>query len=112
MKRVALAALVLLCLAGCSQVAAIAPVGGLHFSEVRFATADILVAQGVEILEGPDCTQDAGAVSCTGSTVDGDTISSESPASDPTLLTVTVGSTQLYSGTIQDALDAAVRPAS
>lgn len=98
-----------LALSGCSQIAAVAPVGGDHLAEVRFATGDILLARDVPILSGPDCTQNAEVITCTGTTVDGDTISTTSTATD---LTVTVGTEVLYDGSIQDALDAAARPAS
>lgn len=98
-------------LAGCSQVAAISPVGGTRLAEVRFATGDVLVAKGVDILSGPDCEQaDDRTVTCTGETVDGDAITSESPASDETQLTVTVGGTTIYSGTVMDALTDALEP--
>lgn len=104
------AAALALALAGCSQIAAIAPVGGDRFAEVRFATGDILVAQGVDILSGPDCEQDGRTVTCTGETLDGDAITSESPASDETALTVTVGGKTIYSGTVMDALETALEP--
>ncbi len=107
---VAAAALVL-ALTGCSQIAAIAPVGGDRLAEVRFATADILVAEGIDILSGPDCDQDGRTITCTGETLDGDAITSESPASDETALTVTVGGKTIYSGTVMDALETALEPA-
>lgn len=109
MKRLAAVLVAVLTLTGCSQIAAIAPVGGDHLAEVRFATGDILVAENVEILSGPDCTQAGDVISCTGTTVDGSAITSTSTA---TTMTVTVGSETLYDGSIQDALDKAARPGS
>lgn len=44
-------------LAGCSQIAAIAPVGGSHLAEVRYAAIDLLVDAEVEILTAPVCAQ-------------------------------------------------------
>ena len=104
-------ALAALSLAGCSQVAAIAPVGGSRLAEVRFATGDILVAEGIDILSGPDCEQDGRTVTCTGETLDGDAITSESPAAEETARPVTVGGTTVYSGTVMDALETALEPA-
>lgn len=96
-------------LAGCSQVAAISPVGGTRLAEVRFATADVLVAEAVDILSGPDCAQARDlTVTCSGETVDGDRITSESPGSDPALLTVVVGGDTLYDGSLLDALEDAL----
>lgn len=113
MKRIALLAPVCLMLAGCSQVAAIAPVGGSHEAEVRYAAIDMLVDAGTEILVAPVCDTDAdGTVSCTGETVSGDPISVASPASDQTVVKVTVGSDVIYSGSIMDVIDRAARAGS
>lgn len=112
MRRAALGALVLISLCGCSQIAAIAPVGGDRLAEVRFAAGDILVAQGVDILTAPVCDEAKdGDVTCTGETLGGDTITVSSTEADQNLMTVTVGSDQIYSGTIEDALGDALRPA-
>lgn len=101
-----------LLLTGCSQVAAIAPVGGDHLAEVRFAAIDVLVASGTELLTAPDCTTEPdGAISCTGETLAGESITVLSPADDPASVTVTVGDAVLYEGSIQEALEKALRPA-
>lgn len=109
MRRLVPGLVLVLALAGCSQIAAVAPVGGAHLAEVRFATADVLVANDVEIMIGPDCTQSGDEVICTGETVDGTSIATVSTA---TTLTVTVNGATLYDGSIQDVLDSAARPAS
>ncbi len=97
-------------LAGCSQIAALAPVGGDHLTEVRYAAVDVLVGAKVELLAAPACESAAdGATSCAGETVAGETIAVDSPAADPTTVTVRVGDEVLYSGPIQDVLDAAAR---
>lgn len=104
------AATLALLLAGCSQVAAIAPVGGDHLAEVRYAAIDVLLAEDVELLTAPDCAQAAsGEVTCTGETLDGTQISVVSPADDQTVLTVTVGDRELYSGSIMKIIDEAAR---
>lgn len=106
MKRAGLTLVAVLALSGCSQVAAIAPVGGDHLAQVRFAAQDVLVSEDIEILTAPVCvTASDGAVSCEGATVDGQTITVTSTATD---VTVVVGSETLYSGNILDALDTAV----
>lgn len=99
-----------LLLAGCSQIAAIAPVGGDHLAEVRYAAIDVLLDADVEILTAPVCAQaPSGEVSCQGETMDGTTISVVSPADDQTVVTVTVGDGELYSGSIMDVIDEAAR---
>lgn len=102
--------LVGLSLTGCSQVAAIAPVGGNHLAEVRYAAIDVLLDADVEVLTAPVCAQaPSGEVSCQGETVDGTDISVVSPADDQTVVTVTVGDDELYSGSIMKVLDEAAR---
>lgn len=110
--RAAAAAALLLVplLAGCSQVAAIAPVGGNHLAEVRYAAIDVLVASGVDVLAAPVCTQSsAGEVSCAGETADGSAISVVSTSDDPDEVTVSVGDRELYSGSIMSVIDEAAR---
>ncbi|GAB2911088.1 hypothetical protein GCM10027047_06680 [Rhodococcus aerolatus] len=107
-----LPALLLGALAGCSQVAALAPVGGDRLAEVRFATNDVLVERAVALLTAPVCTADGEAVTCTGSTVDQQPVTATSSAADPGTLVVTVGPTTVFSGSLQDVLTAAARPSS
>lgn len=109
MRRLLVVALLLLT-TGCSQAAALAPVGGGHLTEVRFAALDLLVQRGVAILVAPVCTDTADDISCRGTTVDGAVVLVRSPAADRTQVTVTVGDEMLYQGPIQDVLDSAARP--
>ena len=109
MKRIAVGALVLASLAGCSQVAALAPVGGDRMAEVRFAAIDVLLDQGVELREAPVCTTTGDAISCLGSTSDGRAVeASILGAGEP--LTVLVDGETLYLGPLMDVLDKAARP--
>ncbi|KZE33983.1 hypothetical protein [Microbacterium sp. T32] len=95
-------------LAGCSQVAAIAPVGGNHLTEVRFATIDVLQQQGVALEEVPTCTRASdGAISCAGTTADGAAVTAASPADDPDSFTVTVGSDTVFTGSVSAVIDQA-----
>jgi hypothetical protein len=104
-----LAALAVGAVTGCSQIAAIAPVGGNHQAEVRYAAIDVLLDAGVEILVAPDCASAGGGITCEGETVSGERITAQSSAADPSSVTVAVGAHRLYSGSILDVLDKAAR---
>ena len=110
MRRVgAMAALLaVVALSGCSQVAAIAPVGGNHLTEVRFATIDVLQQKGIALEQVPICTRASdGAISCEGTTVDGAAVSAASPADDPDSFTVSVASETVFSGSVSAVIDQA-----
>ncbi|MER5672938.1 hypothetical protein [Pseudonocardia alni] len=112
MRRVALVLLGCLVSAGCSQIDAIAPVGGNRLAEVRFAAADLLVRDGIALLAGPACTTAAdGSVGCTGRTVDGRPVTVAAPGTGPVRMTLRVGDTTVHDGPVQEVLDAAARPA-
>lgn len=96
-------------LAGCSQVAALAPVGGDALSEVRFAAIDVLLQKGVAVGQAPDCVATAAAIECSGTTVEGAAINVSSQRGADATLEVSVGGTSLFSGRLQDVLDAAAR---
>lgn len=103
----ALPLVAVIALAGCSQVAAIAPVGGNHLTEVRFATIDVPQQKGIALEAVPTCTADDGAVSCTGTTAAGEAITATSPSTDPDSLTVTVESDTLFTGSVSAVIDQA-----
>ena len=98
-----------LALAGCSQIAALAPVGGDDVAMVRFATIDVLVAEGVEILDAPTCELEGSAITCSGTIVGGDTISTVSSSADDATIVITVGSQTLYDGSLTDLLASYMR---
>lgn len=100
MKRV-IPVLLLLSLAGCSQVDALAPVGGDDVSMVRFAANDVLVGAGVELLTAPVCTEANKVSTCEGKTMAGETITVRSEGDH---LTVTVGPRSLYDGSLQSVI--------
>lgn len=107
----AIATAAILALAGCSQIAAIAPVGGDRLAEVRFAAGDVLVREQVEILVAPVCTQAADlTVTCAGETLDGGAIDVAAPGTDLDTMTVTVDGASLYAGSIMDVLETAMEP--
>jgi hypothetical protein len=101
---------VVLALTGCSQAAALAPVGGNRLSEVRYAAIDVLLDKGVDVLEAPVCSNGSGTeITCQGSTVDGSRIEAESTSGDGAPLTVRVDGDEIFSGLLFDVLDAAAR---
>lgn len=105
------AAAVLLALTGCSQVAALAPVGGNRATEIRFATIDVLLDHDIQLLEAPTCAEaDDKAVTCSGTTVDGKPVTATSPAAYQDSLIVEVDGTKLYNGTIDAVIDESIRP--
>ena len=95
-------------LSGCSQIGALTPVGGSAITSVRNATNDVLMEQGVEILVAPICEKGADAFTCKGSTVDGKDITAEATLIAPYELRIDVGGEEIFSGTAQEVLDAAV----
>ncbi len=112
MRRLGGAATLMLVIAltGCSQVAAIAPVGGSHQAEVRYAAIDVLLDADIDVMVAPVCeSDDAGEITCEGKTADGSVISVVSTADDQKSVEVTVGDEVIYSGSIMDVLDRAAR---
>jgi len=100
-----------LLLAGCSQVAALAPVGGDREAEIRYAAIDVLLDEGVDVLTAPVCgmADREGQVLCEGETFDGEPILVRSPGDAEDTFTLTVGQRTLYSGSTQDVLEAAMQ---
>jgi len=101
-----------LSLGACSQIDALAPVGGASITTVRNATYDVLVNEGIDILRAPQCSATSSGFTCTGSTIDGNPIVSEAGPTTPFDLTVRVGDTLLFEGTAEEILEAAVLEAS
>lgn len=100
-----------LVLTGCSQVAALAPVGGNRATEIRFATIDVLLDHDIALMDAPTCAMaDDRAVTCTGTTVEGQTVTATSPAQDQASLEVRVGDDVLYQGTIDAVIETSIRP--
>ena len=108
--RVLIVAASALALAGCTQAAALAPVGGDRLTIIRFAANDVLVEQGVELLVAPVCTADGRDVTCQGSSLQGAAITVTSSTDDQADMTVTVGDRTIYAGSVQDVIDAGARP--
>lgn len=96
-------------LAGCSQVSALAPVGGDALRMVSIATGDLLESKGIEVMVVPVCTQTAKAATCAGTTMDGLDITVTADLNSPITMIVTVGDAQVYSGQAQEIIDKAAR---
>lgn len=106
---VVLGAVVLL--AGCSQVSALAPVGGDRVTEVRYAANDLLLQNGVDVMTAPVCSMASDkSVTCEGETLDHKKIAVESTAADQSSLTVTVDGTLLATADIASVLEKAMQP--
>lgn len=103
------AAVALAGVSGCaSQVSALAPIGGDDVTAVRNAAIDVVTGHNLLVKDAPRCTQVDDRFSCVGSITDGSPILVDAPA-DGSTMTVTVGATVLYSGSVWDVLDAASR---
>ena len=111
----AVVALVIACaavgLGGCSQISALAPVGGNGLSEVRFGAIDVLLQKGIAVLSAPVCAvADPGpVVTCAGTTTDGRDIAVTSSIAADAQLVVMVGGETIFSGSLVDVLDEAAR---
>lgn len=99
-------------LTGCSQVAALTPVGGDSITSVRNAVYDVLVDQEVPILVAPQCETVDSGFTCTGTTIDGAEIRAEAGGTTPYPLVISVGGEQIFSGDAQQVLDDALLEAS
>jgi hypothetical protein len=107
--RAAVVGLSVAAVSGCaSQVSALAPVGGDDITAVRNAAIDVVTGHTLLVKDAPRCTQVVDRFSCVGSITDGSPIVVDAPV-DGSTMTVTVGATVLYSGPVQDVLDAASR---
>lgn len=96
-------------LAGCSMADSLKPVAGDKMNAVKFASIDVLMAQRVDILIAPVCTAPTSTTySCQGETVKKEPIA-VTAAEDPYVMKVTVADKEIYSGSVQDVLDAAGR---
>lgn len=98
-------------LAGCSEISALAPVGGNALAEVRFGAIDALRARQIDVLAAPVCTVEPGttAVTCEGTTTAGADIVARSSTADDATIVVEVGGETIYDGALRDLLDEAAR---
>lgn len=111
MRVVVLVGAMSLALAGCSQLSALAPVGGDALAEVRFGAIDALQAQRIDILTAPVCAVEADSttVTCHGTTLTGADILVRSSTADDAAIEVKVGGETVYDGALRDLIDEAAR---
>ena len=107
----ATAAATAVALSGCSEISALAPVGGNALAEVRFGAIDALQARQIDILTAPVCTAepDTTTVTCEGTTTAGVDIFVRSSTADDATIVVHVGGETIYDGALRDLLDEAAR---
>ncbi len=101
----ALAGIVLVATGCASQISALAPVSGDNTYEVRVATIDVLLAQGVALKIAPTCVQDAAAVTCSGTTMDGSAITVTAPGKGTESMRITVAGSVVFEGSVQQVID-------
>ena len=99
-RKLLLVSAVSVACAGCSQTAALAPVGGAELGDLRYAVNDVLTDKRIEILVAPVCSG-----TCTGTTTGNELITATATSEDASTVKIEVGSTVLYSGSVQDVLD-------
>jgi hypothetical protein len=111
-RWVAVCALSAGAVAGCSQVSALAPVGGDDITTLRIAIDDVLLAARVQVLVAPKCAPVGEGFACKGSTTDGAAIVATSPAGEPRQVSVSVGGKVLFEGEVSAVVDKAAGVAS
>ncbi len=104
-RKLLLVAAVSVACAGCSQTAALAPVGGAELGDLRYAVNDVLTDKGIEILVAPVCSGTGAEITCAGTTTGNEPITATATSDDASTVKIEVGSTVLYSGSVQDVLD-------
>ena len=91
---------------GCaSQISALAPVSGDNTYKLRVATIDVLLAKGIAIKVAPTCVQEATAVTCTGTTMDGSPIAVTAPGKGGETMRITVAGLVVFEGTVTQVID-------
>lgn len=105
MKRAAGGLILTLALAGCSQIDALAPVGGAEIADLRYAAIEVLLEQGVDVLVAPVCDGHGAALRCVGETVSNETITATLTSEDDASFELRVGQSLIYSGPVQAVLE-------
>lgn len=89
---------------GCSQIDALAPVGGEAQTTIRNATYDVLLDERVDILVAPTCAKEATQIICRGTTVTGAPIVATGASTKPYTLRVEVDGAVIFDGSATDVL--------
>lgn len=93
-------------LVGCSQIDALQPVSGVPLSTVRIAANEVLINEKVAVLTAPACTETPTEFTCIGSTLKGEPIEVKVPNNVTQIMTISVGGKQIFSGPVQDVIEA------
>lgn len=104
MKRLVV---IVLLLAGCSQVNALQQVSGTPLSTVRVAVNDVLLEQKVLIKQAPVCTETETEFTCTGSTLTDKAIEVTVPNDEQQVMVIKVGGKEIFTGPVQDVIEEA-----
>lgn len=94
-------------LSGCSQLEQLQPVAGDQITAINFATADVLHDADVAVQTWPVCRFEDPRYVCTGTSIDGTTITATTGATRPYQLTVRLGNDEIFQGSVQDVLESA-----
>lgn len=105
MKRFIAGLALVVALGGCSQVDALAPVGGAAIADMRYAVNEVLLERNIDILVAPVCFGEGLELRCTGETVNSETITAASTSEDESTFELVVGTATIYSGDVQSVLD-------
>ncbi|MFE4502276.1 hypothetical protein ACFRFQ_20700 [Rhodococcus sp. NPDC056743] len=105
MRRLVAGLALMSALGGCSQIDALAPVGGAGIADLRYATNEVLLEKDIDILVAPVCSGEGLDLRCTGETMTSETITATSTSEDESTFELVVGTDTLYSGDVQTVLD-------
>jgi len=105
MRRLVAGLALVWALGGCSQLDALAPVGGAAIADMRYAANEVLLEKNIDILVAPVCSGEGLELRCTGETVNNETITAASTSEDESTFELMVGTETVYSGDVQAVLD-------
>jgi hypothetical protein len=94
-------------LVGCSQVDALQQVSGGPLATVEIAADDVLLQKDIALLAAPKCVENEQEFTCEGTTLDNRPIAVSVPQVEPQIMTIIVGGEQIFSGPVQDVIEAA-----
>lgn len=105
MRRLIAGVALVLTLSGCTQVDALAPVGGAGIADMRYATNEVLLENRIDILVAPVCSGEGLELQCIGETVNSETITATSTSKDASTFELVIGTETVYSGDVQTVLE-------
>lgn len=94
-------------LVGCSQIDALQQVSGVPLATVKIAADDVLLQKNVPLLSAPKCLEGEGKFTCTATTQDNKPVEVSVPDDEQMIMTVKVDGKEIFSGPVQDVIEAA-----